>query len=286
MNWKVTHFGINTILILFFAFTLYSNIYITRGFDIVGILYYTGIGAYLYYFYELNTAITKKKELNKTVQTLEYITYVVTAIHTFLFLVFLYQIMQFWRYLDVLYRFEEFTRAESTESYYIFTVFIFNIVYNGLVIFFTINSYRLRKKLVGTYNLNRHTTKRKTTVNSLQNTSFHSIEKRIVLCKLCVNQKFHSSVGITCGLTNEKPTFETFCNEFIKDNKEIIEYEDVQIEEKKEISWRNLIAAIILFLLGFSRAALKSLHDPFSIILLVSGITWIFLVLFISNKQS
>lgn len=41
--------------------------------------------------------------------------------------------------------------------------------------------------------------------------------KQLDYCTKCENRKFNPSVGIVCGLTSEKPTFEETCNDFIKD---------------------------------------------------------------------
>ncbi|QHI38268.1 hypothetical protein IMCC3317_36580 [Kordia antarctica] len=43
---------------------------------------------------------------------------------------------------------------------------------------------------------------------------------QIEFCKKCVNKSFSSSQGIICGLTNEKPTFQFTCPDFVKDVKE------------------------------------------------------------------
>ena len=86
---------------------------------------------------------------------------------------------------------------------------------------------------------------------------------QIDLCKKCVNKSFHSSQGIVCGLTNEKPTFQLTCPDFVKDVKEerrLAEraavqdagfgYEDTQQESTPV--WR-IILGIIIFIIAIVR---------------------------------
>lgn len=41
--------------------------------------------------------------------------------------------------------------------------------------------------------------------------------ERIATCQLCTNKQFNAQTGIVCGLTNEKPTFESACEDYVKD---------------------------------------------------------------------
>ncbi|WP_299626715.1 hypothetical protein [uncultured Tenacibaculum sp.] len=43
------------------------------------------------------------------------------------------------------------------------------------------------------------------------------LDERLEFCKICKNRKIDFKIGLTCSLTNEKPTFIDSCSEFIKD---------------------------------------------------------------------
>ncbi len=46
------------------------------------------------------------------------------------------------------------------------------------------------------------------------------LDERLEFCKICKNRKIDFKIGLTCSLTNEKPTFIDSCSEFIKDTTE------------------------------------------------------------------
>ena len=47
-----------------------------------------------------------------------------------------------------------------------------------------------------------------------------NLEHQLQYCTICQNRKMDRSIGIVCGLTNEKPNFLLKCPEFIQDKKE------------------------------------------------------------------
>ena len=46
-------------------------------------------------------------------------------------------------------------------------------------------------------------------------------QERLKFCTICTNRKVDFSTGLVCGLTGEKPNFETSCPSFSKDEKEM-----------------------------------------------------------------
>ena len=56
-------------------------------------------------------------------------------------------------------------------------------------------------------------------------------EERINICKTCQNRSFDMKTGTLCGLTGQKPDFQTQCNNLIIDEKEV---EKIQ-KEKEEV---------------------------------------------------
>lgn len=57
-----------------------------------------------------------------------------------------------------------------------------------------------------------------------------SISEKLAICQNCKNRKFNSSVGIICGLTESKPTFEEICSNYSAD--------EVAIARQSEINNR------------------------------------------------
>lgn len=57
-----------------------------------------------------------------------------------------------------------------------------------------------------------------------------SISEKLAICQNCKNRKFNSSVGIICGLTESKPTFEENCSNYSAD--------EVAIARQSEINNR------------------------------------------------
>lgn len=46
-------------------------------------------------------------------------------------------------------------------------------------------------------------------------------QERLKFCTICTNRKVDFSTGLFCGLTNEKPDFDSTCPSFSKDEKEM-----------------------------------------------------------------
>nr|WP_321406795.1 hypothetical protein [uncultured Carboxylicivirga sp.] len=53
-------------------------------------------------------------------------------------------------------------------------------------------------------------------------------------CKVCTKRKFNSSIGLICGLTNEKPNFIGRCEEGELDENEAKRLQKLQEEAEEE----------------------------------------------------
>lgn len=82
-----------------------------------------------------------------------------------------------------------------------------------------------------------------------------NLNHQLKFCKLCVNQKYGSD-GIICGLTQQKPTFEDKCPEFVPSEKEINKIHDRHVdpawegvEEEKSSPWGTIVSVIVIILI-------------------------------------
>lgn len=62
-------------------------------------------------------------------------------------------------------------------------------------------------------------------------------EEKLTYCKVCVNRKMSTKLGMVCKLTGKKPSFDTWCPDFKADQKEVDRYE--AREEKSHPSVLN-----------------------------------------------
>lgn len=63
-----------------------------------------------------------------------------------------------------------------------------------------------------------------------------AVDERLKYCRICENRKMNPAIGLVCGLTNEKPNFETNCPEFKIDQPEadrLVKLERDAIEEEE-----------------------------------------------------
>jgi hypothetical protein len=77
------------------------------------------------------------------------------------------------------------------------------------------------------------------------------VSQRLVFCKRCAKKGFSAQSGVVCSLTNEKPTFETTCADFILDEKEEkrVTARDNQIEQDKKAGNYQIWVAIGIVLI-------------------------------------
>lgn len=69
----------------------------------------------------------------------------------------------------------------------------------------------------------------------------------IDLCKNCTNQAFDPKRGIVCGLTNEKPTFESSCPDFKSNGEELKKFQR-KLHPNDQRAKAALIACIVLLI--------------------------------------
>lgn len=81
-----------------------------------------------------------------------------------------------------------------------------------------------------------------------------SISGKLAICQNCKNRKFNSSVGIICGLTESKPTFEEICSNYSADEAAIARqseiYNRLDEREKQEEFEQSLYDGGLFGLIG------------------------------------
>lgn len=93
-----------------------------------------------------------------------------------------------------------------------------------------------------------------------------TVEERISYCKICENRKMNMQIGLLCGLTNEKPTFEGSCESFAGDQKEI----EYQLKRKEEASGQEYEGAFAMEKKGLDAGALGG------IVMMLIAAVWFF----------
>jgi hypothetical protein len=61
-----------------------------------------------------------------------------------------------------------------------------------------------------------------------------TINERLKYCRICENRKMNPAIGLVCGLTNEKPNFETNCPDFKIDQPEADRLVKLERDAKEE----------------------------------------------------
>jgi hypothetical protein len=61
-----------------------------------------------------------------------------------------------------------------------------------------------------------------------------TINERLKYCRICENRKMNMAIGLVCGLTSEKPTFETNCPDFKIDQPEADRLIKLERDAKEE----------------------------------------------------
>lgn len=268
MNWKITYNLSIITFILFVILTISLGIFSRIATAIVATLFITGFAFYCWYIFELNQVIKKKKQISKKIRTLEYVSYVVTILYVARFLLMAYSLFIFWNDAFLYqYQYED-------EITYFFTTLLIEVSLTFSVVILSLNAYRLRKKIIGKYNFTVDLVIYDYNIEQLKNESYTTNEERMQLCTICTNRKLNSSTGTVCGLTNEKPTFHSFCMVFNLDEKEQ-QRKKAQIATKKKGFFGSWKGALVLALLGFVRAFVKGFDDPFGWVFLLLGILWL-----------
>lgn len=93
------------------------------------------------------------------------------------------------------------------------------------------------------------------------------LKERLVYCKICQNKKLDLKIGLTCSLTNEKPTFENKCPDFNEDKEESKRVLELQLGAAGDATAQNgslkpsnnKIYGIALLVLGLAIAFMLSL---------------------------
>lgn len=65
------------------------------------------------------------------------------------------------------------------------------------------------------------------------------LKERLEYCKICSNKLLDLKVGLTCSLTNEKPTFENKCQDFLEDKEESKRVLELQLSAAGDSSTQN-----------------------------------------------
>lgn len=74
------------------------------------------------------------------------------------------------------------------------------------------------------------------------------ITDRIALCKQCLHKSFNPSKGIVCGLSNEKPTFDSACKNFLRDEN-IKEREPARLGESANEGRGGCLSTILVLII-------------------------------------
>jgi len=277
MNWQIRYrLFIATLLLYMLHEVLVMNRHI-NDFSLLIIPMLIAIPLYAY-AYGLHQVIWNKKPVTKKLRILENVGYVLVFLLSAKFLyelyvmLFLYDEISFFMYNEM----SLYDKIILTP--YVVIIFDFAILIQALLMF------RERKQVLGEYEYEESSSE-DFEIKTLQDKSFYTQEERVKLCLSCTHRKLDTSVGMICGLTNEKPTFETFCNEYIEDEKVTAKYKELKVEEvSKGGFWKSWITAILFSILGFVRAGLTGFDDPFGIIFLILGIVWLLLAIFTTKK--
>ncbi len=276
MNWRTLYQSFNTILALF---VLYQIIVISLFFHsstiITTLIVFLIIGIYFWFGYELNQVLVHKKQVTKKLRSLEYVCYVLTLLFFVRLILIVYSTYMSPDILDVFYDLSFLEKIVLSPYLRIIFLTAFSIL--------SIMVFAKRKKELGTYDF-KTIAKEDFEIRTMKNKQYQTHEERIKLCLLCANRKIDTSKGMLCGITDEKPNFETFCNDYKEDEKAIEKKELLYADEVHNNFWGSWMGALLFAVFGFIRAALKGLDDPFGIIFLSLGIVWLAVAVFMPKK--
>lgn len=119
------------------------------------------------------------------------------------------------------------------------------------------------------------------------------IEDKLTFCQVCSNRNYNLENGTFCGLTNQKPTFETWCPDYNEDSKARREKEKGllsrvtydQIEENYNYPTNQKAIQKLLKQLPNSIVVRRSKLDAWTMILIFPLITGIFLASFLAEEK-
>ena len=81
------------------------------------------------------------------------------------------------------------------------------------------------------------------------------LKERLRFCKNCVHRKNNLQKGILCGLTNEKPNFETFCKDYVENTAAVEKSrERDKMTLNRSSTWITASVVISVVLLGLKIA--------------------------------
>lgn len=90
--------------------------------------------------------------------------------------------------------------------------------------------------------------------------------KQIETCKVCKKRDFNSQVGIICGLTNSKPTFESTCPNFDKDENEVNIEKSIVKEYLPNEKWAKRLLFIFGLYIAFQILEVTSNYMQYNLI--------------------
>ncbi len=104
--------------------------------------------------------------------------------------------------------------------------------------------------------------------------------EQLKFCNACINKTTHSELGTICGLTNELPTFTTFCDDFIEKKSTLdVAFEMEAADKKKSLNkGRNSLFFIggLYVLVGVYEAFFMSGYQ-----LIFGVVDWVIALIFI-----
>ncbi|MEL0652255.1 hypothetical protein V6246_12550 [Algibacter sp. TI.3.09] len=259
MNWKNTYLLSIATIIITLVITIIISFQYGFSYNIIGNIFTLGKLFVFFSFINILDKSIKAKTIQKNLKTFEYILYAVIALNGIAVISITIQLI---------------THPAIFAHYQI----IISLVSLILTIYLAINAFYLRKKILGKYNGVQKINYTPTDVNALKTKTYNTIDDRLSLCKRCVNKAFDSKTGLICSLDNTKPSFDTYCTDFIVNEAETERIDKTEAIEKPGFfgSWKG---ALVMSILGFARFAMRGLDDPFGVVFLALGLGWLVIVL-------
>ncbi|GAL63123.1 hypothetical protein [Algibacter lectus] len=259
MNWKNTYLLSITVIILTVVASIITNYQYGFTPNLIGnALTFIKLFIFFSFINILNKSITAKA-IKKYLRPLEYALYIFITLNIIAVVTLTFQLI---------------TRPDLFAHFQIIISYALQI----FTIYLAINAFYLRKKILGKYNAVQKINYTPTDVNALKTKTYNTIDDRLSLCKRCVNKAFDSKTGLICGLDNAKPSFDTYCTDFIVNEAETERIDKTEAIEKPGFfgSWKG---ALVMSILGFARFAMRGLDDPFGVVFLALGLGWLVIVL-------
>ncbi|MFP2997828.1 hypothetical protein ABN763_18085 [Spongiivirga sp. MCCC 1A20706] len=266
--WKMAFIGliiaISIKIILLISKTDFGFSYVRDGYVLRLLASVFVLAVVVVYANNINTALKNKSPLSKTTKFLEIVSYGIAVWYLFAILGGTISL--------VATLFGGFELGISRISLSLL-VLLLNIVLVATLIMIFIARYRY----IGTYETSFNQVAfiaENLSIDKLKSQSFSSLEDRLVLCKTC-NNRTMSAEGLLCSLTNERPAFETYCSDYVQDEKQAKRQIELSAQTKKGGFFGSWKGALVMALLGFIRAGLRGFDDPFGLIFLLLGMIWL-----------